>query len=369
MQVRAWREVPLKSTSRRSSRLVIADLHPVLLAVVDAVAVAHVPALPAAVGQLGEGLGDALGVGVADVVDRAAQRLGAVALGALDDQPLAEVQAGDDRLHVGEEDLAEAHVVEDQAPGLAHGLAGAEQGARRQHEAVLVDGALGAAEAAGHRAAHVQLVGLEVGEGEDLAVVEHGAHEEHVVDVRAGPVGVVGDDDVAGLQALGPVLLDRVAHRVGHRAGEEHDAVAHRRRRVVRRRRAGDRAGEVVEVAQDRRERRRQQTAAHVLDDVVEAVGQHGRGEAVAAVALGELRRRRGRGSCAPLDRDLAEAPDLGDLAGMTTVVDSASRMIAGPCDDRADRQALALVLAGLQRRGGEVAQLDGARRRRAPAR
>ena len=57
MQVRAWREVPLKSTSRRPPRLVIADADAVLLAVVDAVAVDVMSsALPAAVGQLGEGL-------------------------------------------------------------------------------------------------------------------------------------------------------------------------------------------------------------------------------------------------------------------------------------------------------------------------
>ena len=113
--------------------------------------------------------------------------------------------------------------------------------------------------------------------------------EEDVVDVRAVAVRVVGDDHVARLEALGPVLLDRVAHRLGHRAGEEQDAGAHRRRRLAALGRAGDRRGEVVEVAQDRAERGRQQAAAHVLDDVAEADREHRRGEAVAAVARCEL--------------------------------------------------------------------------------
>ena len=195
--------------------------------------------------------------------------------------------------------------------------------------------------------------------------MEHGAHEQHVVDVGAGPVGIVGDDDVAGLQALGPVLLDRVAHRVGHRAGEEHDAVAHRRRRVVRRRRPGDRAGEVVEVAQDRRERRRQQAAAHVLDDVVEAVGQHGGGEAVAAVALGELRVVEVADHARCSIEISPKRPISATWPGMTKVVERASRITAGPATTAPTGRLSRVVLGGGERLVGEVAQLDRARGRR----
>ena len=71
--------------------------------------------------------------------------------------------------HVGREDLAEADVVEDQAPGLADRLAGAEERLRREHEPVLVDVVLGEAEAARDHAAHVELVRLHVDEaGEAL---------------------------------------------------------------------------------------------------------------------------------------------------------------------------------------------------------
>ena len=95
---------------------------------------------------------------------------------------------------------------------------------RREDEAVLVDVRLRDAEAGRDDAAHVQLVRLHVHEADELAGVEDRPHEQEVVDVRAVPVRVVGDDHVARLEALGAVLLDRVPDRVGHRPREEDDA-------------------------------------------------------------------------------------------------------------------------------------------------
>ena len=145
--------------------------------------------------------------------------------------------------------------------------------------------------------------------------------------------------------------------------GEEHDAVAHRRRRPARVRRAGDRRGEVVEVAQDRRERGGQEPRAHVLDDVAEAVREHGRGEAVAAVAGGELgvAEVADRGSRVACSITISpRRPTSAVWPGQTNVVERPSRMIAGPSMRAPDGQRVALVLAGLRAaRSREVAQLE----------
>lgn len=313
--------------------------------VVDAVAVDRVLALPVPVRDGRERERHALGGGVADVVHRADDGARAVALDRLGEQALAEVEARANRLHVGEEDRPEADVVEDQAPRLRDRLAALDERPRREDEPVLVHVLLRQAEAAGDDAAHVELVGLEVDEGDELVLVEDGPTEEEVVDVRAGAVGIVRDDHVARLEAVDAVLLDRVADGVGHRPGEEHDRRAHRRGRIARPGRARDRRGEVVEVAQDRRERGRQELPAHVLDEVAEAVGEHRGGETVAAVARGEFlvaevaderRVRYGARRHGHLDPSCSitispKRPISATCPGQTNVVASASRMTAGP--------------------------------------
>ena len=144
------------------------DAHAVLLVVVDAVAVGEVLAHPLAVGDRLQRQLHPLGRGVADVAHRAEHRIEAVAPDGLAQQALAELEPGHAGLHVGGQDLAEADVVEDQAPRLAHRLAAAEQRAGRAR-ARLVDVVLGEAEAAGHHAAHVELVGLHVDEAGERA--------------------------------------------------------------------------------------------------------------------------------------------------------------------------------------------------------
>src|SRR4029450_1346855 len=91
------------------------------------------------------------------------------------------------------------------------------------------------------------------------------------------------------------------------------------------------RGGEVVEVAKDRGEGGRQQAAAHVLHDVAVAVAEHGRREAVAAVALlelvlAEIADPRHEITSSP------EGPTSAVGAAGRKVVERASRMIAGPC-------------------------------------
>src|SRR5581483_55937 len=192
-------------------------------------------------------------------------------------------------------------------------------------------------------------VRLHVHEAGEPAVVEDRPDEEQVVHVRAAAVGIVRDDDVAGLEPLRAVLLDRGPNGLGHHASEEEDAVAHRRRRIVQLGRTGDRRGEVVEVAQDRREGGGEEPRAHVLDDVAEPVREHGRREAIAAVALGELalaevaqaggRRCHAHGAI-PRNTVLLgsgsitsspKRPTAAVWPGQTSVVESASRTIAGP--------------------------------------
>ena len=119
-------EVDLRAAAALPHR----DADEVLLVVAGGVAVDQILAHPGAVGDRRQRRRHPLGGGVAGVGHRPMHRRNAVPLDRLAEQPLAEVELGDDGQHVRREDLAEADVVEDQAPRVLLGLSGAVERAR-----------------------------------------------------------------------------------------------------------------------------------------------------------------------------------------------------------------------------------------------
>ena len=262
--------------------------HDILFVIPRAVAVDAVLGFVHAVRQLVERVAHRLGAGVDAVAHRAEVGIDAVARNALLDQPLAELQLAENRHDVRIQQRREARVVEQQAEGRAHGQVIRVQQHRAEHETILVDIRLRAAEATRYHAAHVELVGAHVEESDQSIAGEHRPDEAQIVDVRADAVGIVADQHVAGFQVLRPVLFDGVAHGVRHRADEHHQARADGRHRVVEIRRAGHGDREVVPVADDRRERVEHEPRAHVLHGIAQPVAEHGGGEAIAMVGVAE---------------------------------------------------------------------------------
>ena len=69
-------------------------------------------------------------------------------------------------------------------------------------------------------AADVEPVRHAAGERHHLAVVEDRHREGHVVEMAAGDVGVVGEQDVAGIEIFQAVVRELGLHRVAHAADE-----------------------------------------------------------------------------------------------------------------------------------------------------
>ncbi len=105
---------------------------------------------------------------------------------------------------------------------------------------------------------------------DQLALEEDGHHDRGVLRVRAGPVGLVVEDDVARLELVDPAHAGhgRVDAEV-HRAHEQRQA---RRLRQQPDLVVVDRDGEVQDLVDDRRERGADQRALHLVGGRVEAV-------------------------------------------------------------------------------------------------
>src|SRR5580698_9351527 len=176
---------------------------------------------------------------------------------------------------------------------------------------------------------------LEIDEGAELPVVEYRPYEQHVVDMRAGAVRIVGDDDVPGLEPGAVVFLDGVADRFGHGAGKGQLGFADHRGRIADLGRTGQGCRKVVKVLQHRREGAGEQPLADVIEEVAEAVAEHRGVEAAAAIG-------RGKGGLiqVPQCRTVHVAsvmtisptpPTCALCPGMTRVVAKGSTISAGP--------------------------------------
>ena len=115
-------------------------------------------------------------------------------------------------------DLARAaEVGADHREDVGVDLAALDEAHAGDDEAFLVDLARDA-DAAGRAAADIDVMG-DVGHvAEQRALVEDRRDERDVVQVHAALVGIVDQDAVAGLQALGAVGADGARHQVGQRA-------------------------------------------------------------------------------------------------------------------------------------------------------
>jgi len=119
---------------------------------------------------------------------------------------------------------------------------------------------------------YVELVRADIHESGELFAMEDRPDETHVVHVAAVAVGVVADQNIPGLETLGPVFLDDVAASVLHGAEEDEQAAAHRGHGVAHLRRAGDADGEVVPVTDDGREGAHHEPGTHVIRGVTQSV-------------------------------------------------------------------------------------------------
>ncbi len=178
------------------------------------------------------------------------------------------------------------------------------------------------------RAADIQPVRHAAGEGDDLAVVEDRLSEGEVVEVAAGDVGVVGDEDVAGLHALEAKMGDLGLHCLGHAADEHGQAETDGNGLALRSEEAD---GEIERLVDDEVVGGPHQVGLHLLGDGEEAVADDLDGDGV------DGGRRGGRGCSShggqlPIAMTrLPKASTTRWSPGATTVVEACSSTRAGP--------------------------------------
>ena len=167
------------------------------------------------------------------------------------------------------------------------------------------------------RAADVGPVRHAAGERHQLAVMEDRHREGHVVEMAAGDVGVVGEQDVARLEILDAVMIELGLHGVAH-AADEHRQSEPDRHRVALRVEQAD--GEVERLVDDHVVGGAHQVGLHLLgrgdETVAHDLGGHGIGAMAAERCLG-LARARPCSAPQNLDDQVAEGVDLDDVAGM----------------------------------------------------
>src|SRR5262249_27637548 len=132
----------------------------------------------------------------------------------------AELAAGDLRPQIAERGLRKAQIVVDDLPERLVALAGIVDLERAELQPLLIDlGGLDRAEADPH-AADIDPMGAARSERNQLALVETGRIDHHVVEVLAAHEAVIHDDDVTGREAVESVTRDAVLHRDAE-VGEE----------------------------------------------------------------------------------------------------------------------------------------------------
>ena len=137
---------------------------------------------------------------------------------------------GDLRAEIAHREFRHAHVRADDARELVVLHAALEDLDDRQLQALGVDVLRAAAE----RAADIDPMRHRRRERHDLAVVKDRQREDHVVEMAAHDVGVVGQQNVAGLDAVGSVELELRFDRIGEAANEHRQTEADRDRVAVR---------------------------------------------------------------------------------------------------------------------------------------
>ena len=223
-----------------------------------------------AIRQRTEGFSDG---GVAILVEQAvqptfAQRQGAKL--ALQVTPVRQRQA-----RVGGQDVGDVGV---------HAAGGTQPDGRDAHAFLEAFGGLRVV-AAGHVAADVEPVACRGDPAEQRAVAEERLHEAEIVEVGAAGIGVVEQEDVAGLgAAVACHLGDDGAHRESHGADEDRQARGALDERVA----GGGVVQAVTGVAgfgDDRVERGAIQRRVHLVGDLGEPAVEDGEGDGIDHVA------------------------------------------------------------------------------------
>ena len=140
-------------------------------------------------------------------------------------QSLAQQKALIERFHVGENQVAEPRIVEDQVECRPLWLIIAIEQHRRDHQTGFVDVVLGSAETAGHGSTHVELVRPHSDERHDLAAIENRPDKTDIVYMQSDAIGIVGDQHIARTDVFDPEFLDDVADTVAHGESENRKAV------------------------------------------------------------------------------------------------------------------------------------------------
>ena len=166
-----------------------------------------------------------------------------------------------------------------------------------------------------------------------------GPHHGDVVEVAGAEPGIVGDDDVAGLQRFGRIALQHVAQRDRRAADERRHAEGALRDGVGLG--VEHHAGEIVALVDDGRERGAHQRRDDLVDERDQPVPHDAEADGV-------------EGLVAHGARPASHVPRLGDevVAGIDgaispapiTQVLSRSSIRAGPVTDRAGRERVAVV-------------------------
>ncbi len=287
-------------------------------AVIDAVVVEPVLALPDSVGQSPERRPHLhLGLRV-QALEAGLEPLGAVALAELGQAARGDVA----RRVLGEEIalalVAPAQVRQDEIDGVALRTLGREEPDGGDAQPLLMAFGGGRHVAAGHGAPDIRPVSEAHREGDQAALEEHRPHRLDVGQVIAADLGQVEVPHVAVLHPLRGHALEQLLD------GEAHHAHMHRDVAALGDETApgvGEGRGEVARLLEQRRARRAHDDHAHLLGDGVEPVADD-----FERHRIGPLRAHR------PVSmRRLPSGSAVARWPGYTTVVDHSSSITAGP--------------------------------------
>src|SRR5258708_30578377 len=114
---------------------------------------------------------------------------------------------------------------------------------------------------------------LKVDKSYQPMLVENWPHKAHVIHVRPDTIRIVTNENIARLQVARSVLLNHIAHRVGHRAKEECQAIANGWHGIVVLRRAGNCGCGMVPITPGEGKPIGSKPTLHVVNVCTETVG------------------------------------------------------------------------------------------------
>ena len=182
------------------------------------------------------------------------------------------------RVDVAHHRVGNAHVLPDDRDQRVVHHAGIAQLQRRQAQAFLVDFRRVGRHRAGRHAAHVLVVRHRGAEGDQPALVHDRLHHGDVGQMRAAGVGIVEQEGVVRMHALGGKSVDDLAQHRDQRRQVDRDGAGLRQGLSVKSEQTGRRIQSFLD---DRRERAAQQRRLHLVGDAFEFVPRHFDGDRI----------------------------------------------------------------------------------------